>query len=434
MHPLAEELNTTIQKENPLVYRLLSERGKRLFFPRGILSQSQEAKQKATTADATIGIATDGAKPLYLECIHKHFKDMDPAELYPYAPSTGKKELRDAWLEKIRSENPQTEEKTMSLPVVTNGLTQALATVGDLFLDAGDVILIPDKYWGNYNLIYKVRQEVAFSTYPLYAPEGGFNVAGLQKALEDRPPDSKTMVLLNFPNNPTGYSPTQREAEQIAATIIEAAEERDLLIVTDDAYFGLFYEDACLAESLFGWLCNSSDRILAVKADAATKEEFVWGFRCGFLTFGLKNHCEAVYRALEKKTGGAIRGSISNVSHVSQSLVLKALQDPNFRDEQQKARAVLRERAQKVKTVVYRDEFSGLWTVYPFNAGYFMCLGLKETNAEKLRVHLLDNYGIGTISTGEKDLRIAFSSLTLEQIEPFFETIATGIKDLQGAG
>ena len=63
IRPLAKELNDTIERENPHVYSMLSDLGKRLFFPKGILAQSAEAKEKAKRYDATIGIAGRRASP-----------------------------------------------------------------------------------------------------------------------------------------------------------------------------------------------------------------------------------------------------------------------------------------------------------------------------------------------------------------------------------
>ena len=42
----------------------VSERGKRLYFPKGILTQSAEAKAKGKRFNATIGIATEGQGPV----------------------------------------------------------------------------------------------------------------------------------------------------------------------------------------------------------------------------------------------------------------------------------------------------------------------------------------------------------------------------------
>jgi hypothetical protein len=36
-------------------------------------------------------------------------------------------------------------------------------------------------------------------------------------------------------------------------------------------------------------LCDAHPNILAVKLDGPTKEDYVWGFRVGFLTFGIRD-------------------------------------------------------------------------------------------------------------------------------------------------
>jgi hypothetical protein len=73
LHPLAQAANDALAKDCPVVLELLSERGKRFFFPaKGILAQGAEAKQKAKVANATVGIATENGAPMHLACIHKY--------------------------------------------------------------------------------------------------------------------------------------------------------------------------------------------------------------------------------------------------------------------------------------------------------------------------------------------------------------------------
>ena len=72
-----------------------------------------------------------------------------------------------------------------------------------------------------------------------------------------------------------------------------------------------------------------------------------------------------------------------------------------------------------------------MWEPYPFNSGYFMCLRLKSVSAEKLRTHLLAKYGVGLISLGETDLRIAFSCVEKEDIRELFDIIWTGVNELE---
>lgn len=55
MNPLAQNLNEQLQQSNATVLNMLSDLGQNMFYPKGILSQSAEAK--STTYNATIGMA-----------------------------------------------------------------------------------------------------------------------------------------------------------------------------------------------------------------------------------------------------------------------------------------------------------------------------------------------------------------------------------------
>src|SRR5690606_14928050 len=144
------------------------------------------------------------------------------------------------------------------------------------------------------------RRHADIVNYPLFTDDMKFNSEGLRESLLAQKDKGKAVVVLNFPNNPTGYTPGAKEGEQIVAAILEAAEAGiNVVVVTDDAYFGLFFEDS-LSESLFGKLAGLHPRILPVKVDGATKEEYVWGFRVGFITFAAES--KEVLAALEQKT------------------------------------------------------------------------------------------------------------------------------------
>jgi aspartate/methionine/tyrosine aminotransferase len=81
--------------------------------------------------------------------------------------------------------------------------------------------------------------------------------------------------------------------------------------------------------------------------------------------------------------------------------------------------------------VLANNKYHEAWDVYPFNSGYFMCLRLKKVNAEELRLHLLNKYGVGVISLGETDIRIAFSCVEEEDIQDIFGIIFQAIKDIK---
>ena len=133
---------------------------------------------------------------------------------------------------------------------------------------------------------------------------------------------------------------------------------------------------------------------------------------------------------LDAKLRGAIRSGISNVSQLSQTLVENALATASVDVERKQKQETLRARAEKVYEVANLPRYRESWDVYPFNSGYFMCVKLDGLDAEKVRVHLLDEYGIGLIATSPTDLRIAFSCLEIEDVEPLFETLHKAIQEL----
>lgn len=429
MNPLAQQLNETLQSESPNVYAMLSTLGKAIYFPKeGILSQSAEAKTKATKFNATIGIATEGGQPMHLKVIQETLSAYNPKDIYEYAPPGGKPELRAAWRTKMIKENPSLEAKKFGSPVVTNALTHGLSIVADLFADAGDAVVIPNKNWENYELTFGVRRGAEIVEYPLYNDQMRFNSDGLREALLAQKDKGKAIVVLNFPNNPTGYTPGPQEGEEIIAAIRDAAEAGiNVVAVTDDAYFGLFFEDS-LHESLFAKLADLHPRVLAVKVDGATKEEYVWGFRVGFITYASSS--AAALTALEQKTLGIIRATISSGPHPSQTFVLRALTSPDFEAQKAEKYDIMKRRANRVKSLLDSGRYGDVWEYYPFNSGYFMCLKLSDVSAEAVRVHLLNQYGIGTIALGETDLRVAFSCIEEENLEELFDTIFKAVNEL----
>lgn len=67
INPLAQELNDALKGTTP--GELLSDVGTRLYFPKGIIAQSAEAKKLGKTANGTIGTTVVEGKPIMLPSI-----------------------------------------------------------------------------------------------------------------------------------------------------------------------------------------------------------------------------------------------------------------------------------------------------------------------------------------------------------------------------
>jgi aspartate/methionine/tyrosine aminotransferase len=429
LNPQAEELNRIIKTQSPTVYDLLSKKGKAIYFPKkGILAQGQAAKDK--DINATIGTACeDDGKPMVLPSVARHI-DLNAKDIFPYAPSEGLKPLREKWKHLMMGKNPSMGTKEFSLPVVTCGVTHALSMVGYLFVEENDEIIMADLYWENYDLVFTSAYGAELKFFNFFKSQK-FDIESFRETVCAKP-TRKKIVLLNFPNNPSGYTPTKEAAEEIIAALTDAAKAGNkLAVILDDSYFGLDFENGIFDESFFSRLAHTHENLLAIKLDGITKEEYAWGFRVGFVTYGIKNGGSELYKALEDKTAGAVRGNISNAPNLSQSLLLNAMQSETHAKEKERNKAKLKERYLKVKeTLNAHQEYEQYFEALPFNSGYFMCVRLKNVDTDKVWDTLLKKYSTGVICYSEKNLlRIAFSSTPLHKIEALFNNIYAACKD-----
>lgn len=428
MNPQVEELNSNILDRNQIVYNLLSGKGKNIFFPkRGILGQSADAKGKRINATIGAAIEDDGT-PMRLHSIEKQL-NISPSLSFPYAPSYGRPDIRKKWKEMIYEKNPGLAGKEISMPVVTNALTHALSITGYLFLNENDSVLVSDLFWGNYNLIFTNAYGARLDKFNLFK-NNRFDLESFEKSLTSLKTSKKT-VLLNFPNNPAGYTPSESEVKDIVSILGKEAEKgSEILVIMDDAYFGLVYEDGIEKESVFSYLADLHKNLLAVKIDGPTKEDYVWGFRVGFITYGIKNGNSKLYNALEEKTAGAVRGNISNACNLSQSLLLAAFSSGDYMREKSAKYTNLKNRYRKVKDTLSTEKYDRFFKALPFNSGYFMCVRLTESlDGERIRIHLLDNYDTGVINMNNI-IRIAFSSVAETDIPQLFENLYAACNDL----
>ncbi len=428
LNPLAAELNQQIRDTSPEVYALLSDLGKQIYLPRGILSQSAEASEKASRYNATRAVALAEKQIMHLDVSHHFVPELTPETVYNYPPILGNTKLRNAWQTHIQKNNPLLAETTLCLPIVTSGMTHGFSLLADLFVNLGDTLVLPDKTWGNYKLIFQTKVGANIQSYPFFDSGKCFNISGFSDALSKHT-GNKMLILLNFPHNPTGYAITHAEAQQIRNSLLMCAKTGcRILVMIDDAYAGFYYDDAVMQESLFGMLVDSHKNIIAVKIDGATKEEYAWGLRVGFMTFGL---AEKVMKGIEEKLSGLIRANTSGASQISQTLILEAMNAPEYTEQKQQNYQILKKRALKVKQVATDKKYANLWEVYPNHAGYFTCLSLKSGNAEEIRNILLDEHGIGIIALSENELRIAYSCLQESEIEDVFKKIAQVARTIQ---
>ncbi|MDR0409323.1 MAG: aminotransferase class I/II-fold pyridoxal phosphate-dependent enzyme [Spirochaetaceae bacterium] len=422
MNSLAIELNEILK--DTAVGRMLSGFGKRIYFPHGIIAQSAEAKKSARTANGTIGMAYSGGKPMLLPALKRCLPDFEDEEIVAYAPTAGNEKVRELWKKLLLQKNPSLNPAHISLPVVTPGITASISYTAELFLDPGQTILSAYPAWDNYALIFEERVGAVMRGVSFFDSAGCLDIPKIREAVQEEARKGSVRVILNFPNNPAGYSPNETEARAIAQCLYEAAESgADVLAICDDAYFGFFYEDDIYKESIFSLLSGLHERVLAVKTDGPTKEDYNWGLRLAMVTIGSKGLQSRHFDALVTKFMGTIRSSVSCSNTLAQSMFLKTCADESTSAQKTVFFDIMKERYNEVKKIVRAHKYHPRLTPMPFNSGYFMSMRCNGIDAGRLRRELLEKYGIGVIAFGGEYIRVAFSAIEKELLPEVFTAI-----------
>ena len=231
----------------------------------------------------------------------------------------------------------------------------------------------------------------------------------------------------------TGYTATLDDAKKIVAAVKAAATRgKKIVVILDDAYFGLVYEPGVHGESLFAEFSDLHRNVLAVKLDGTTKEDYVWGMRVGFITFAWKGATDAQLKAIAAKAAGNVRSCISNVTSIGQHMALAAYKDPGYARQKRAKHAVLQKRYTLIRKILAKHpEYAERFEAMPFNSGYFMCVKPKGVDAEAVRRRLIEKYSTGTIVLSGL-IRLAFSTTPCEKLPTLFANVAAAVADIQG--
>ena len=430
MADLAAATNEAIGDASPALLQLLSPLGRRAYFPPDIPFQAAQARGK--TYNATIGQITDGyGQAVPVRALAEGLSGLPAASrnrALLYSPVEGIPEVRRAW--RAWQRRNQGDAPPSTLPVVVGGLTHGLAIAADLFGGEGRPVVVPSPFWGNYRQTFALRTGARIVPAPSYR-DGRFDPSTLAAALGELPAGEPAVVLLNFPSNPGGYSPGAGERLQIVAGLALEAERRPLLVVCDDAYLGLVYEDEVPRESLFWDLAGAHPNLVPVKVDGATKEYSFFGGRVGFLTFPFEPGSE-VAAALESKVKGLLRATMGSPVATSQMLLLAALEAADAEAQVEAIRLLLAQRYRALHLALDRAD-RRLLRPLPFNAGCFALVELPEelgVTAEEARLHLLDEHDVGLVSVQPRYLRVAFCSVAAEAIPELVGRMERGVAEL----
>ena len=409
-----------------------SKLGENIILPQDVLIQSKETAAVAGAINATIGIATINKKAISLPSINKVLTELNNSEYLPYSPTPGLPKMRELWKEKILADNPKINKDFLSLPMVTTGITQGIDIAANLFSESGDALLLPNLFWQNYAQIYTIKLGNKIYKYNQFDENNEFSISNFKETLYSIKED-KISLILNFPNNPTGYTPSDVELNSLVDVISTYAKEnknKQLIIVSDDAYFGLFFEKNHKTPTLSAtYKLSENENCLIVKLDGITKEFYSWGLRVGFITYYTKN--DELRKILLEKTQGYLRSTTSSPSNLSQQIAVRLLENKQSLEEKAINDKIIEERYDELKQAISKENLNSLVTVLPFNSGYFFTIKLPSNiNAHEFRLKFLNEYKYGVYSMDDDHIRIAFSCLDKKLIPELINKFKECIKQI----
>ncbi len=407
-----------------------SKLGENIILPQDVLIQSKETAAIPGAINATIGIATSNKKAMALPSINKVITEINNSEYLPYSPTPGLPKMRELWKEKILADNPNINKDFLSLPMVTTGITQGIDIAANLFSESGDALLLPNLFWQNYAQIYTIKLGNKIYKYNQFDENNEFSISNFKETLYSIKED-KISLILNFPNNPTGYTPSDVELNSLVDVISTYAKEnknKQLIIVSDDAYFGLFFEKNHKTPTLSAtYKLAENENCLIVKLDGITKEFYSWGLRVGFITYYTKNN--ELRKILLEKTQGYLRSTTSSPSNLSQQIAVRLLDNKQSLEEKEINDKIIEERYNELKQAISKEQLDQLVRVLPFNSGYFFTIKLPSNiNAHEFRLKFLNEYKYGVYSMDDEHIRIAFSCLDKELIPELINKFKQCIK------
>ncbi|MFJ2948994.1 pyridoxal phosphate-dependent aminotransferase [Streptomyces sp. NPDC087226] len=255
-----------------------------------------------------------------------------------YPPGPGIPELRTAVAAHQQrryglSYDPDTE------VLVTAGATEAIAATLLALVEPGDEVIALEPYYDSYAACIAMAGGTRVPV-TLRPRDGRFHLDldELRAAVTPR----TRLLLLNTPHNPTGTVLTREELTSIA----ELAVERDLLVVTDEVYEHLVFDDA--EHIPLATLPGMRDRTVTISS--AGKTFSYTGWKVGWITASpaLVTAVRSAKQYLTYVSAGPFQYAIA------EALALPDSYFTGFRDDLRSKRDVLAAGLEEAGLTVYR--------------------------------------------------------------------------------
>ncbi len=315
----------------------------------------------------------------------------DPGGTTAYGTAIGYVPLRE-WIAEYQQVEPDQ-------VVVTNGSMQADAFLFRLLVEPGDLVIVEAP---SYDRTLLSLRELGAELIAIPLEEDGVDVEAIARACEAGARPKLAHIIPNF-QNPGGYTLSLEKRRRL----LDLAETYDFIVFEDDPYVELRFEGEPLPTMLS---LDDADRVVYASSFSKT---VCPGMRVGYL---------AGPRPLIANVVTMATNTYISPSMVSQSIVNEFCRSGAIEGSIDTVKAALRERRDALCTALERELPDASFR--PPEGGYFLWVDLPEgTDVARLMAAAKERglvFVPGTdflLEGGENSLRLAYSGVTVEQIE-----------------
>lgn len=358
--------------------------------------------------NATIGsLLDDRGELVVLSSVAAVFKQLSPKDYADYAPIGGIAPFKEA-VQKAAFGAHQPEGFIEA--VATPGGTGALRNVISNYSAAGDKVLTSDWHWAPYNTIAGELGR-SIETFTFFTAQRSFHAEAFrQKVMQLLDIQESLVIIMNTPaHNPTGYSLTLSDWDQVVDVLCEGAKRSKAIALVIDAAYIDFAGDEEEYRRFLPKLAKLPENVLPIMAYSLSKTFTLYGTRCGAMICIAKT--KAIADEFKRVCEYSSRGSWSNSAKVAQVILSKIYSDSALLEKVDKERAHYRDML-LARGRAFEEEARnvGLETV-PFDAGFFLSIPCDNPDEISARLEREDVF----IVPLAKGLRVSVASISEEK-------------------
>lgn len=378
-------------------------------------------KGKNAVTNATIGaLLDDDGKLVVLSSVVDVLRNLTPEDYAQYAPIGGTVEFKSAIK---KAAFGKYEPKCFNEAVATPGGTGAIRNTIANYSKIGDQVLTSDWYWANYSSIAgEIGRSV--TTYSLFDKDRKFNIIDFKNKVNGLLSKQDSLVIIiNTPaHNPTGYSLTLEDWDNLIDIVKNAAkDEKRVTLLVDVAYID-FAGDGDKYREFLPKLENIQDNILSIISYSCSKTFTLYGMRCGAMICmtPIKEIAEEFVRVCQFSA----RASWSNCPRAAMVVLSKIYEDKELLTKVNEERDFYCKLLLKRGKAFEEEAAKVGLEIVPFDSGFFASIPCD--NPDEISKKLQEK-GIFLVPLA-RGLRVSVASITEEKCRMLPEEILQAMK------